>query len=75
MGGFAADFRGFWVARGCGEAIQRTADTGGVVGAKKILKIFKGGMENRKNWGARGARGRPEGTLYRACGATFESGS
>jgi hypothetical protein len=43
MGGFTAEFRGFWVARGCGAAIQRTVDTGGVVGAKKILKIFKKG--------------------------------
>ena len=29
MGGFAAEFRGFWVACGRGEAIQRTADSGG----------------------------------------------
>ena len=43
MGGFAAEFRGFRVAQGCGAAIQRTADMGGVVGAKKILKIFKKG--------------------------------
>jgi hypothetical protein len=34
MGGFAAKFRGFWVALGCGEAIQRTADMGGLTGRK-----------------------------------------
>ena len=34
MGGFTAEFRGFWVGQGCGEAIQRTADMGGVVGRK-----------------------------------------
>ena len=43
MGGFAPEFRGFRVEQGCGAAIQRTVDTGGVVGAKKILKIFKKG--------------------------------
>ena len=36
MGGFAAEFRGFWVARGCGAAIQRTADTAGVIGRKNF---------------------------------------
>ena len=34
MGGFAAKFRGFWVALGCGEAIQRTADMGELTGRK-----------------------------------------
>lgn len=34
MGGFAAEFQGFWVSRGCGETIQRTTDMGGVVGRK-----------------------------------------
>lgn len=34
MGGSAAEFRGFWVARGCGAAIQRTADMGGLTGRK-----------------------------------------
>ena len=34
MGGFAAEFRGFWVACGRGEAIQRTADMGGAIGRK-----------------------------------------
>lgn len=48
MGGFAAEFRGFWVARGCGEAIQRTADAAGTIGAKKFLKIFKKGVKNLK---------------------------
>ena len=38
MGGFTAEFRGFRVARGCGVAIQCTADSAGVVGAKKIFK-------------------------------------
>lgn len=31
MGGFAAKFRGFGAERGCGEAIQRTADTAELV--------------------------------------------
>lgn len=34
MGGFAAEFRGFWVAQGGGEAIQRTADAAGLVWRK-----------------------------------------
>lgn len=34
MGGFAAEFRGFRVAQGCGAAIQRTADMGGLTGRK-----------------------------------------
>lgn len=78
MGGSAAEFRGFWVARGCGEAIQRTVDTAGVIGRKNFLKIFKKGAkkgEKPKNWGARGAGRWPEGTLYRVCGAIFGSGS
>jgi len=33
-GCFAAKFRGFWVGRGRGEAIQRTADMGGAIGQK-----------------------------------------
>ena len=41
MGGFAAKFRGFWAGRGRGEAIQRTADMGGLTGRKNFLKIFK----------------------------------
>lgn len=44
MGGFAAEFRGFRVAQGCGAAIQRTADTAGRAGRKNFLK----GAENRK---------------------------
>lgn len=40
MGGFTAEFRGFWAERGCGEAIQRTADMGGLTGRKIFLKIF-----------------------------------
>jgi hypothetical protein len=36
MGGFAAEFWGFWVARGCGAAIQRTADMGVLVGRKNF---------------------------------------
>lgn len=51
MGGFAAEFRGFWVVRGRGAAIQRTADTAGRSGRKKFLKIFKKGVEKPKNWG------------------------
>lgn len=46
MGSFAAEFRGFGVTRGCGEAIQRTVDTAGVIGRKNFLKIFKKGVEN-----------------------------
>ena len=34
MGGFAAKFRGFWAERGCGEAIQHTADADGLTGRK-----------------------------------------
>ena len=41
VGGFAAEFRGFWVARGCGAAIQRTADMGGLTGRKNFKKILK----------------------------------
>ena len=43
MGNFAAEFRGFWAGRERGEAIQRTADTGGHSVRKKFLKIFKKG--------------------------------
>lgn len=38
MGGFAAEFRGFRAESGCGEAVQRTADSAGAVGAKKVFK-------------------------------------
>ena len=38
MGRFAAKFRGFWVACGRGEAIQRTADAVGAIGRKNFLK-------------------------------------
>ena len=44
MGGFAAEFRGFWVARGRGAAIQCTADSAGTIGQKN----FKKGAENLK---------------------------
>ena len=36
MGGFTAEFRGFWVARGRGAAIQRTADADGLTGRKNF---------------------------------------
>lgn len=36
MGGFAAEFRGFWMVRGRGEAIQRTADADGLTGRKNF---------------------------------------
>lgn len=36
MSGFTAEFWGFWAERGYGEAIQRTADMGGVVGRKNF---------------------------------------
>ena len=36
MGGFAAEFRGFWMVQGRGEAIQRTADSAGRAGRKNF---------------------------------------
>ena len=48
MGRFAAEFRGFWVGYERGTAIQRTADSAGNSGRKKILRIFKKGAENLK---------------------------
>ena len=36
MGGFAAEFRGFLVVRGCGAAIQCTADADGLTGRKNF---------------------------------------
>ena len=38
MGGFAAEFRGFWGGRGRGAATQRTADMGGLTGRKNFFK-------------------------------------
>ena len=38
---------------------------------EKIFKKFLKTCEKPKNWGARGAEGRSERTLYRACGAIF----
>lgn len=63
MGGFAAKFRGFWVESGCGEVIQRTADSTGVVGRKKILKIFKKGVKNPES----GVRAGSEGGIRAPC--------
>ena len=54
MGGFTAKFRGFRVVRGCGAAIQRTADAAELVGEN-----FKKGVKNRKF----GVREVPEGDL------------
>lgn len=51
MGGFAAEFRGFWTGRGCGAAIQRTAGARG----EKIFKNLLERGEKPKNWGE-GAR-------------------
>ena len=48
VGGFAAEFRGFWVARGRGEAIQRAADMGGLTGRKIFLKIFEKRVKSLK---------------------------
>ena len=49
MGGFTAEFRSFRAERGCGAAIQRTADTAGRSGRKnflnKVWKIEKLGRE------------------------------
>ena len=67
MGGSAAEFRGFWVESGCGEAIQRTADADGAIGRKNFLK--RG--EKPKNWGTRGAGRWIGGTLYRVRGVIF----
>lgn len=67
MGGFAAEFRGFWGGRGRGAATQRTADSAGVVGRKNFLK--RG--EKPKNWGTRGAGRWIGGTLYRVRGVIF----
>ena len=64
MGGFAAEFRGFWVGYGRGEAIQRTADTAGRSGRKNFLKR----AEKSKNWGPRGAGRWFGSTLYRVRG-------
>lgn len=75
MGSFAAKFRGFWVGYGRGEAIQRTADSTGVVGRKKILKIFKKGVENLKSGVREVPKGNLRGTLYRVRGVIFESGN
>lgn len=65
MGGFAAEFRGFWSGRGRGAAIQRTADVVGQSGRKNFLKEG----EKPKSWGARGAGRWRVVTLYRVCRA------
>lgn len=57
MGRFAAEFRGFWTGRGCGAAIQRTADADGLTGRKKFLKKGWKRTKNRKF----GVREVPEG--------------
>ena len=57
MGGFAAELRGFWMARGRGTAIQRTADSAGTIGRKNFLKIFEKRVKTRKL----GVREVPEG--------------
>ena len=71
MGGFAAEFRGFWAGRGCSAAIQRTADMDSRSGRKKFLKIYKKGVENPKIGVWEGSRD----SLYRRCSATFGPGS
>ena len=43
--------------------------------AKKFLKIFKKRGGKPKNWGARDAGRRSEGTLYRVRGVIFRSGN
>ena len=62
MGGFTAEFRGFWAGCGCGAAIQRTADTAGAVGRK----IFKKGVQNLKIGVREGSEG-GAGALYIGC--------
>lgn len=70
MGGFAAEFRGFWSGRGRGEAIQRTADATGGRGEKIFKNLLERG-EKPEKWGEGGA-GRWSGcTLYRVRGAIF----
>lgn len=73
MGGFAAEFRGFWFGRGCGAAIQRTADAAGLIWRKIFKKGVKKG-EKPKNWGARGAGRWSWSPTCRVCGAVFRSG-
>ena len=53
MGGFAAEFRGFWVARGRGAAIQRTADMGGLTRRKNFLKEGEKWRKTQKLGGER----------------------
>lgn len=74
MGGFAAEFQGFWAGRERGEAIQRTADTAGRSGQKKFKKGAKKG-EKPKNWGAGGAGRWRGGILYRVCEAIVRPGN
>lgn len=74
MGGFAAEFRGFRVVRGCGAAIQRTADAAGVIERKNFLKIFKKGVKTRKLGCGRSSGRWRRDTLYRVCEVIFRSG-
>lgn len=70
MGGFAAEFRGFWSGSGCGAAIQRTADAAGQSERKKILKKGRERVKNRKI----GVREVPEGGAgapYIGCAGRF----
>lgn len=72
MGGFAAEFRGFWSGFGRGAAIQRTADTAGLVWRKIFLREGEKGVKNRKI----GVREVPEGGLgapYIGCAGWFLS--
>ncbi len=56
MGGFAAKFRGFWVARGCGAAIQRTADGAGCSGEKFFKNFLERGWKTEKLGCGRGRK-------------------
>lgn len=48
MGGFAAEFRGFRVTQGRGEAIQRTADGAELTGRKIFKNFYKRGRKTQK---------------------------
>ena len=66
MGGFAAEFRGFWSGRGCGAAIQRTADTAGRAGQKNFLKKVWKKVKNPKIGVGEGLEG-DTGAPYIGC--------
>ena len=48
MGGFAVEFRGFWMGRGRGAAIQRTVDSPGRSGRKIFKNFLERGRKTQK---------------------------